>query len=189
MLGIFMVLVCRVPVFLNSFRTVPLKNVGKWLGMFCCLFRDRGSDRGSGFASGDSAGIWEQTVSRRRTTCHLFYEQKCTTQNILSCLIGENMIQWGVAGSSASVLTGRRVCFVQRRRRNTERLKAGFVLLNLFLAVFLLRGMCLNGFSYVSNQLEYWAYGMLMAYILCEDVSGPCLIFDIKRKTENVCDF
>ena len=82
-------------------------------------------------------------------------------EKYLGCLIGENMIQWGVAGYSAVSLAGVFVLFSRRKKYRT--LKTGFVMLNLFLLL-PFAGHVLNGFSYVSNRW-IWAYGMLIAYI------------------------
>ena len=90
----------------------------------------------------------------------LFYD-RIYYEKYLSCLIGENMIQWGVAGYTAVAMTGVFVLF-SKRKFNTA-LKWGFVLLNIFLLL-PFAGHALNGFSYVSNRW-IWAYGMMMAYI------------------------
>lgn len=82
-------------------------------------------------------------------------------EKYLGCLIGENMIQWGVAGYSAVSMAGVFVIF--SRRKKYGELKAGFLLLNLFLLI-PFAGHVLNGFSYVSNRW-IWAYGMLIAYM------------------------
>lgn len=87
---------------------------------------------------------------------HIYYEK------YLGCLIGENMIQWGVAGYSAVAMAGVFVIFSKKKKYTG--LKLGFVLLNLFLLI-PFAGHVLNGFSYVSNRW-IWAYGMLIAYIL-----------------------
>ena len=85
-------------------------------------------------------------------------------EKYLGCLIGENMIQWGVAGYSAVAMAGVFVIFSKRKKYTG--LKLGFVLLNLFLLI-PCAGHVLNGFSYVSNRW-IWAYGMLIAYILVQ---------------------
>lgn len=90
----------------------------------------------------------------------LFYD-RIYYKKYLSCLIGENMIQWGVAGYSAISMTAVFVLF-SKRKSNTI-LKRGFVLLNIFLLL-PFAGHVLNGFSYVSNRW-IWAYGMMIAYI------------------------
>lgn len=90
----------------------------------------------------------------------LFYD-RIYYEKYLSCLIGENMIQWGVAGYTAVAMTGVFVLF-SKRKKNTA-LKWGFVLLNIFLLL-PFAGHVLNGFSYVSNRW-IWAYGMMIAYI------------------------
>lgn len=90
----------------------------------------------------------------------LFYD-RIYYQKYLGCLIGENMIQWGVAGFSAVSMAGVFVIF-SRRKKYTE-LKAAFLMLNLFLLI-PFAGHVLNGFSYVSNRW-IWAYGMLTAYM------------------------
>ncbi len=82
-------------------------------------------------------------------------------EKYLGCLIGENMIQWGVAGYSAVAMAGVFVIF--SRRKKYTALKIGFLVLNLFLLI-PFAGHLLNGFSYVSNRW-IWAYGMLIAYI------------------------
>lgn len=85
-------------------------------------------------------------------------------EKYLGCLIGENMIQWGVAGYSAVAMAGVFVIFSKKKKYTG--LKLCFVLLNLFLLI-PFAGHVLNGFSYVSNRW-IWAYGMLIAYILVQ---------------------
>lgn len=82
-------------------------------------------------------------------------------EKYLGCLIGENMIQWGVAGYSAVSMAGVFVLF-SKKKKYTD-LKLGFLMLNLFLLL-PFAGHVLNGFSYVSNRW-IWAYGMMIAYI------------------------
>lgn len=82
-------------------------------------------------------------------------------EKYLGCLIGENMIQWGVAGYSAVAMAGVFVLF-SKKKKYTD-IKLGFLLLNLFLLI-PFAGHVLNGFSYVSNRW-IWAYGMMIAYI------------------------
>ena len=53
-------------------------------------------------------------------------------EKYLGCLIGENMIQWGVAGYSAVAMAGVFVIFSKKKKYTG--LKLGFVLLNLFSA-------------------------------------------------------
>ena len=90
----------------------------------------------------------------------LLYD-KIYYEKYLGDLIGENMIQWGVAGYSAVAMAGVFVLF--SRKRKYLDLKLGFIMLNLFLLV-PFAGHVLNGFSYVSNRW-IWAYGMMIAYI------------------------
>ncbi len=90
----------------------------------------------------------------------LLYD-KIYYEKYLGNLIGENMIQWGVAGYSAVAMAGIFVLF--SRKKKYMELKWGFALLNLFLLV-PFAGHILNGFSYVSNRW-IWAYGMMIAYI------------------------
>lgn len=90
----------------------------------------------------------------------MFYD-RIYYEKYLGCLIGENMIQWGVAGYSAVAMAGVFVLFSKRKKYVS--LKNGFLLLNLFLLV-PFAGHVLNGFSYVSNRW-IWAYGMLISYI------------------------
>ena len=90
-----------------------------------------------------------------------YYMIKFIMEKYLGCLIGENMIQWGVAGFTAVSMTGVFVLFSKRKKYTA--LKVGFVLLNAFLLL-PYAGHVLNGFSYVSNRW-IWAYGMLIAYI------------------------
>ena len=90
----------------------------------------------------------------------LLYD-KIYYEKYLGNLIGENMIQWGVAGYSAVAMAGVFVLFSKKKKYLD--LKWGFVLLNLFLLV-PFAGHVLNGFSYVSNRW-IWAYGMMIAYI------------------------
>lgn len=90
----------------------------------------------------------------------LLYD-KIYYEKYLGNLIGENMIQWGVAGYSAVAMAGVFVLFSKKKKYLG--LKWGFALLNLFLLV-PFAGHVLNGFSYVSNRW-IWAYGMMIAYI------------------------
>lgn len=90
----------------------------------------------------------------------LLYD-KIYYEKYLGNLIGENMIQWGVAGYSAVAMAGVFVLFSGKQKY--LELKWGFALLNLFLLV-PFAGHVLNGFSYVSNRW-IWAYGMMIAYI------------------------
>ena len=90
----------------------------------------------------------------------LLYD-KIYYEKYLGCLIGENMVHWGVAGYSAISMAGVFVLFSKRKKYTT--LKAGFVLLNIFLLI-PYAGHALNGFSYVCNRW-IWAYGMLISYI------------------------
>lgn len=90
----------------------------------------------------------------------LFYD-RIYYEKYLGCLIGENMIQWGVAGYSALAMAGVFVLF--SRTKKYQLLKTGFIMLNLFL-LFPFAGHVLNGFSYVSNRW-IWAYGILISYI------------------------
>ena len=78
----------------------------------------------------------------------LLYD-KIYYEKYLGDLIGENMIQWGVAGYSAVAMAGVFVLF--SRKKKYLDLKLGFGLLNLFLLV-PFAGHVLNGFSYVSNR-------------------------------------
>lgn len=82
-------------------------------------------------------------------------------EKYLGCLIGENMIQWGVAGYPAVAMAGVFVIFAKRKK--FLQLKLGFLLLNIFLLL-PFAGHVLNGFSYVSNRW-IWAYGMMIAYL------------------------
>lgn len=90
----------------------------------------------------------------------LFYD-RIYYEKYLGCLIGENMIQWGVAGYPAIAMAGAFVIF-SKKKKYTD-LKLGFLLLNLFLLI-PFAGHVLNGFSYVSNRW-IWAYGMMIAYM------------------------
>ena len=106
----------------------------------------------------------------------LFYD-RIYYEKYLSCLIGENMIQWGVAGYTAISMTGVFVLFA-KKKSNTA-LKAGFLLLNVFLLV-PFAGHVLNGFSYVSNRW-IWVYGMLIAYIFVK-IYPELFRLDIREK-------
>ena len=63
--------------------------------------------------------------------------------------------------------------------RDSTALKAGFLLLNVFLLV-PFAGHVLNGFSYVSNRW-IWAYGMLIAYIFVK-IYPELFRLDIREK-------
>ena len=158
MLGIFMVLYA-VFRFFEQFQDRSLKNISKWLGIFAVY---------SVIAVLIAAVILLPVILpvfgtdrfKAENYVPLFYD-RIYYEKYLGCLIGENMIQWGVAGYSAVSLAGVFVLFSRRKKYRT--LKAGFVMLNLFLLL-PFAGHVLNGFSYVSNRW-IWAYGMLIAYI------------------------
>ena len=158
MLGIFMVLYAIFRYF-DLFADRSIKNIGKWLGIFAVysviavliaavillpvILPVFGTDR---FKAGNYVPLFYDRI---------YYEK------YLGCLIGENMIQWGVAGYTAVSFAGVFVLFSKKKKYTA--LKAGFVLLNVFLLL-PYAGHVLNGFSYVSNRW-IWAYGMLIAYI------------------------
>lgn len=158
MLGIFMVLYA-VFRFFEQFQDRSLKNISKWLGIFAVY---------SVIAVLIAAVVLLPVILpvfgtdrfKAENYVPLFYD-RIYYEKYLGCLIGENMIQWGVAGYSAVSLAGVFVLFSRRKKYRT--LKAGFVMLNLFLLL-PFAGHVLNGFSYVSNRW-IWAYGMLIAYI------------------------
>lgn len=161
MLGIFMVLYAAFDYFVifSEKSERSLKCIGKWLAVFAGY---------SLIAVLMAAVILLPVVMpvfgtgrfQAENYVPLFYD-KVYYQKFLSCLIGENMIQWGVAGYTAVSMTGVFVLF-SKRKSNTA-LKIGFVLLNIFLLL-PFAGHVLNGFSYVSNRW-IWAYGMMIAYI------------------------
>lgn len=158
MLGIFMVIYAMVRYF-EQFKERSLKNIGKWLGIFCVY---------SIIAVLIAAVILLPVILpvlgtdrfKAQNYVPLLYD-KVYYEKYLGCLIGENMIQWGVAGFTAVSMTGVFVLFSKRKKYTA--LKVGFVLLNAFLLL-PYAGHVLNGFSYVSNRW-IWAYGMLIAYI------------------------
>ena len=158
MLGIFMVLYAVFRYF-DLFKDRSLKNIGKWLGIFAVY---------SVIAVLIAAVILLPVILpvlgtdrfKAENYVPLFYD-KIYYEKYLGCLIGENMIQWGVAGYTAVSLAGVFVLFSKKKKYTA--LKAGFVLLNAFLLL-PYAGHVLNGFSYVSNRW-IWAYGMLIAYI------------------------
>ena len=158
MLGIFMVIYAMVRYF-EQFKERSLKNIGRWLGIFCVY---------SIIAVLIAAVILLPVILpvlgtdrfKAQNYVPLLYD-KVYYEKYLGCLIGENMIQWGVAGFTAVSMTGVFVLFSKRKKYTA--LKVGFVLLNAFLLL-PYAGHVLNGFSYVSNRW-IWAYGMLIAYI------------------------
>ena len=158
MLGIFMVLYAAVRYF-EQFEDRSLKNIGRWLGTFFVY---------SIIAVLIAAVILLPVILpvlgtdrfKAQNYVPLLYD-KVYYEKYLGCLIGENMIQWGVAGFTAVSMTGVFVLFSKRKKYTA--LKVGFVLLNAFLLL-PYAGHVLNGFSYVSNRW-IWAYGMLIAYI------------------------
>ena len=158
MLGIFMVLYAIVRYF-DLFADRSIKNIGKWLGVFAVY---------SVIAVLIAAVILLPVILpvfgtdrfKAENYVPLFYD-RIYYEKYLGCLIGENMIQWGVAGYTAVSLAGVFVLFSKKKKYTA--LKAGFVLLNVFLLL-PYAGHVLNGLSYVSNRW-IWAYGMLIAYI------------------------
>ena len=158
MLGIFMVLYAIFRYF-DLFADRSIKNIGKWLGIFAVY---------SVIAVLIAAVILFPVILpvfgtdrfKAENYVPLFYD-RIYYEKYLGCLIGENMIQWGVAGYTAVSLAGVFVLFSKKKKYTA--LKTGFVLLNVFLLL-PYAGHVLNGFSYVSNRW-IWAYGMLIAYI------------------------
>lgn len=158
MLGIFMVLYAIFRYF-DLFADRSIKNIGKWLGVFVVY---------SVIAVLIAAVILLPVILpvfgtdrfKAENYVPLFYD-RIYYEKYLGCLIGENMIQWGVAGYTAVSLAGVFVLFSKKKKYTA--LKAGFVLLNVFLLL-PYAGHVLNGLSYVSNRW-IWAYGMLIAYI------------------------
>ena len=158
MLGIFMVLYAIFRYF-DLFADRSIKNIGKWLGVFAVY---------SVIAVLIAAVILLPVILpvfgtdrfKAENYVPLFYD-RIYYEKYLGCLIGENMIQWGVAGYTAVSLAGVFVLFSKKKKYTA--LKAGFVLLNVFLLL-PHAGHVLNGLSYVSNRW-IWAYGMLIAYI------------------------
>ena len=158
MLGIFMVLYAIFRYF-DLFADRSIKNIGKWLGIFAVY---------SVIAVLIAAVILLPVILpvfgtdrfKAENYVPLFYD-RIYYEKYLGCLIGENMIQWGVAGYTAVSLAGVFVLFSKKKKYTA--LKTGFVLLNVFLLL-PYAGHVLNGFSYVSNRW-IWAYGMLIAYI------------------------
>ncbi len=158
MLGIFMVLYAIFRYF-DLFADRSIKNIGKWLGVFAVY---------SVIAVLIAAVILLPVILpvfgtdrfKAENYVPLFYD-RIYYEKYLGCLIGENMIQWGVAGYTAVSLAGVFVLFSKKKKYTA--LKAGFVLLNVFLLL-PYAGHVLNGLSYVSNRW-IWAYGMLIAYI------------------------
>ena len=158
MIVIFMVLYAIFR-FFQEFEDRSFKNIGRWLGIFLVY---------SVIALLLAAVILLPVILpvfgterfNAKNYVPLFYD-RIYYEKYLGCLIGENMIQWGVAGYSAVSMAGVLVLLAKRKKYGT--LKAGFLLLNLFLLI-PFAGHVLNGFSYVSNRW-IWAYGMLISYI------------------------
>ena len=158
MIGIFMVLYAIFRYF-QQYSVRSLKNVGKWIGIFAVY---------SLIAVMIAAVILLPVILpvfgtdrfKVENYVPLLYD-KIYYEKYLGCLIGENMVHWGVAGYSAISMAGVFVLFSKRKKYTT--LKAGFVLLNIFLLI-PYAGHALNGFSYVCNRW-IWAYGMLISYI------------------------
>ena len=158
MIGIFMVLYAVVRYF-EMFQKFSLKNIGKWLGIFCVY---------SIIAVLIAAVILLPVIMpilgtdrfKAENYVPLFYDS-VYYKKYLASLIGDNMAQWGTAGFTAIAMTGVFVLFSKRKKYRG--LKIGFILMNIFLLVPFM-GHALNGFSYVSNRWV-WGYVMLIGYI------------------------
>ena len=128
MLGIFMVIYAMVRYF-EQFKERSLKNIGKWLGIFCVY-----SIIAVLIAAVSLLPVILPVLGTDRFKAQnyvpLLYD-KVYYEKYLGCLIGENMIQWGVAGFTAVSMTGVFVLFSKRKKYTA--LKVGFVLLNAFL--------------------------------------------------------
>ena len=174
MIGIFMVLYAAFEYF-HIFEKRSLKDIGRWLAVF---------------AGYSLIAVMMAAVVLLPVLIPLFGTQRFQAENYvpllydriyyekyLGCLIGENMIQWGVAGYSAAAMAGVFVMFSKKKKYMS--LKAGFLLLNIFLLI-PFAGHVLNGFSYVSNRW-IWAYGMMIAYI-CVKIYPELFTLTIKEK-------
>ena len=158
MLGIFMVLYAAFRYF-DLFTDRSVKNIVRWLGIFA-LYSVIAVLIAAVILLPVIVPVFGTDRFKAENYVPLFYD-KIYYEKYLGCLIGENMIQWGVAGYTAVSLAGVFVLFAKKKKYTA--LKAGFVLLNVFLLL-PFAGHVLNGFSYVSNRW-IWAYGMLIAYI------------------------
>ena len=158
MLGIFMVLYAIFRYF-DLFADRSIKNIGKWLGVFA-VYSVISVDIAAVILLPVILPVFGTDRFKAENYVPLFYD-RIYYEKYLGCLIGENMIQWGVAGYTAVSLAGVFVLFSKKKKYTA--LKAGFVLLNVFLLL-PYAGHVLNGLSYVSNRW-IWAYGMLIAYI------------------------
>ena len=174
MIGIFMVLYAAFEYF-HMFEKCSLKDIGRWLAVFAVY---------------SLIAVMMAAVVLLPVLIPLFGTQRFQAENYvpllydrvyyekyLGCLIGENMIQWGVAGYSAAAMAGVFVLFAKKKKFTS--LKAGFLLLNIFLLI-PFAGHVLNGFSYVSNRW-IWAYGMMVAYI-CVKTYPDLFTLTIKEK-------
>lgn len=158
MIGIFMVIYAVFRYF-QQYSGFSLKNIGKWLGIFT-LYSLIAVLIAAVILLPVILPVFGTDRFKAENYVPLLYD-KIYYEKYLGCLIGENMIQWGVAGYSAISMAGVFVLFSRKKKYGA--LKAGFVLLNVFLLV-PFAGHALNGFSYVCNRW-IWAYGMLIAYI------------------------
>ncbi len=120
MLGIFMVLYAIFRYF-DLFADRSIKNIGKWLGVFAVY---------SVIAVLIAAVILLPVILpvfgtdrfKAENYVPLFYD-RIYYEKYLGCLIGENMIQWGVAGYTAVSLAGVFVLFSKKKKYTA--LKAG----------------------------------------------------------------
>ena len=93
-----------------------MKDVSGMAGEVYRLLCGGVDDRGGYFSSGDHDDYLVRTDFRRRIMCRLLYD-RIYYEKYLGDLIGENMIQWGVAGIFCGC-HGRVCLFFFRRRGN-----------------------------------------------------------------------
>ena len=96
------------------------------------------------------------------STCAAFYPQRYYELFMAGFVGCESIGYWNFMGYTAPALLAVILLFLCKKKYKT--LKAGFVLLTVFLLVPYV-GFMMNGFSYVSNRWV-WAYSMLVSYII-----------------------
>ena len=166
--------------YFEQFEDRSLKNIGRWLGTFFVY---------SIIAVLIAAVILLPVILpvlgtdrfKAQNYVPLLYD-KVYYEKYLGCLIGENMIQWGVAGFTAVSMTGVFVLFSKRKKYTA--LKVGFVLLNAFFASALCR-TCVKWIFLCLKSMDLGVWDADRVH-LCKNISG-IVYTDSEGKKKDIC--
>ena len=180
MLGIFMVLYAIFRYF-DLFADRSIKNIGKWLGIFAVY---------SVIAVLIAAVILLPVILpvfgtdrfKAENYVPLFYD-RIYYEKYLGCLIGENMIQWGVAGYTAVSLAGVFVLF--SKKKEVHRTQGWFCTSECVFAAALCRA-CPEWIFLRFQSLDLGLWNADRVH-LCKNIPGTFCSYAY-RKAKSLCD-